>query len=343
MPTQTSNFGYNKPLVNNATDADLWGAQLNTNFDNLDADLPKTTASKTANFSVAATEFNYTYLIDSSSGAVTATLPAAADVFNGFTVRFKAVDVTNTITIDGSGSETIDGSTTTILESKNDGIELVCDGTNWRIVQPIRQYITTVYFTSSGTFTKANYPNGRLAKVICTGGGGGGGGAPTGLNNTSGGCGSAGGTAIKNILFTALGASETVTVGTGGPGGAANTAGTVGVTSSFGAHCSATGGAGGSATLSGSNGAAGVGSGGDLNLSGGRGSGPTSSVSNITIPAGLGGSSYWGGGGGMDANAAGQTALCPGAGGGGGCRESGGTANIGGDGAPGLIVVEIYG
>ena len=36
MPTLTTNFGFNKPLVNNATDADLWGAQLNTNWDNLD-------------------------------------------------------------------------------------------------------------------------------------------------------------------------------------------------------------------------------------------------------------------------------------------------------------------
>ncbi len=37
MPTQTTNYGFNKPLVNNATDADLWGGQLNTNFDSLDS------------------------------------------------------------------------------------------------------------------------------------------------------------------------------------------------------------------------------------------------------------------------------------------------------------------
>lgn len=36
MPNLTTNFGFNQPLVNNATDADLWGAQLNTNWGNLD-------------------------------------------------------------------------------------------------------------------------------------------------------------------------------------------------------------------------------------------------------------------------------------------------------------------
>ncbi len=37
MPTVTPNYGFNKPLVNNAIDADLWGGQLNTNFDSLDS------------------------------------------------------------------------------------------------------------------------------------------------------------------------------------------------------------------------------------------------------------------------------------------------------------------
>lgn len=39
MPTTTTNYGFNKPLVNNATDADLWGGQLNSNWDDLDTEL----------------------------------------------------------------------------------------------------------------------------------------------------------------------------------------------------------------------------------------------------------------------------------------------------------------
>lgn len=36
MPTPTTNFSFNKPLVNNAVDQDLWGGQLNDNWDQAD-------------------------------------------------------------------------------------------------------------------------------------------------------------------------------------------------------------------------------------------------------------------------------------------------------------------
>lgn len=36
MPTLTPNYSFNKPLVNNATDADLWGGYLNANWDSVD-------------------------------------------------------------------------------------------------------------------------------------------------------------------------------------------------------------------------------------------------------------------------------------------------------------------
>lgn len=44
MPTQTTNFSLNKPLVNDAVDEDLWGAQLNTNMDTIDDRLTPTGA-----------------------------------------------------------------------------------------------------------------------------------------------------------------------------------------------------------------------------------------------------------------------------------------------------------
>jgi hypothetical protein len=37
MPTLTTNYSLNKPLVNDPTDEDLWGGQLNTNMDTLDS------------------------------------------------------------------------------------------------------------------------------------------------------------------------------------------------------------------------------------------------------------------------------------------------------------------
>lgn len=36
MPTITTNFSLNKPLVNDPVDEDLWGSQLNTNMDSID-------------------------------------------------------------------------------------------------------------------------------------------------------------------------------------------------------------------------------------------------------------------------------------------------------------------
>lgn len=39
MPNLTPNYGWNLPLVNNATDADLWGGQLNSNWTDLDTEL----------------------------------------------------------------------------------------------------------------------------------------------------------------------------------------------------------------------------------------------------------------------------------------------------------------
>ena len=133
MPNLTPNFSFNLPLVNNAIDADLWGGYLNSNWSGLDTSLSLTTSVKSADFLVSLDEFNYTYLIDASAGNVTATLPAASSVFNGFTVRFKPTDVTNAITIDGNGTETIDGEETRILTGLNEVFAVVCDGTNWII------------------------------------------------------------------------------------------------------------------------------------------------------------------------------------------------------------------
>lgn len=36
MPTPTTNFGFNRPLINDATDQDLWGGYLNGDLDQID-------------------------------------------------------------------------------------------------------------------------------------------------------------------------------------------------------------------------------------------------------------------------------------------------------------------
>jgi len=87
--------------------------------------------SETATFSVA---HPGTYLVDATSGAVTANLPAASGA-EGWVVVLKKTDASgNAVTADGDGSETIDGATTKALASQYDFVRLVCDGTEWWIV-----------------------------------------------------------------------------------------------------------------------------------------------------------------------------------------------------------------
>ena len=148
--------------------------------------------------------------------------------------------------------------------------------------QPPTQQI----FSTAGTHTYTKPANCTKVKVTVVGAGGGGGGVRSRGSAkyvlTSGGGGGAGGTSIKLIDGASVGATETVTIGTGGTGGVGMNDGTAGGTSSFGSHCSATGGAGGAHVgtahtnnspvnyqKTGYHGGGGVGTGGDLNLRGG--------------------------------------------------------------------------
>ena len=75
-----------------------------------------------------------------ASGNVTITLPAAASAYNstdgiGRIYEIKKIDVdADTVTIDGNGSETIDGGTTAVLTIQYESITIQSDGSNWHII-----------------------------------------------------------------------------------------------------------------------------------------------------------------------------------------------------------------
>jgi hypothetical protein len=75
-----------------------------------------------------------TVLVDATSGNLTVTLPLAADASDRrYTV--KKIDVSaNTVTIDGDGAETIDGSATQVLTTQYARITVQCDGSAWWIL-----------------------------------------------------------------------------------------------------------------------------------------------------------------------------------------------------------------
>jgi hypothetical protein len=112
--------------------------------------------------------------------------------------------------------------------SPTPNIVLAADGSFSGVNTNGFQYAGTVYFTSNGSFSKAD-PFGtgdiglRAIRVTCVGGGGGGGGCATTSAGQAAiaGAGTGGGAGISFILASSLGASETVTRGSGGAGGAA--------------------------------------------------------------------------------------------------------------------------
>ncbi len=136
MPALTTNYSLNKPLVNNATDQDLWGGYLNDNFDTVDGKLKlgidRIKRVVTGTDSLVAGDRKKIILCDATSAAFTFTLLAAATAADGFEVTIVKTDATaNAVTLDGSGSETIGGALTFALSGQGDAATIVCDGTNW--------------------------------------------------------------------------------------------------------------------------------------------------------------------------------------------------------------------
>jgi hypothetical protein len=73
------------------------------------------------------------HLISNGANAVTITLPAAATAGSGYKYNIKRLGTAN-VTIDGNGSETIDGQTTFVISSQYSAVTVVTDGSNWHII-----------------------------------------------------------------------------------------------------------------------------------------------------------------------------------------------------------------
>lgn len=91
-------------------------------------------ATKTANYT--ATAADRTILVDATGGARTITLPAVA-THAGQEYVIKKIDATaNAVTIDGDGSDTIDGAATLVLAAQWDGATIQNDGSAWYVLAP---------------------------------------------------------------------------------------------------------------------------------------------------------------------------------------------------------------
>lgn len=91
------------------------------------------TSTKTANYTI--TTSDDVIFVDGTSSAFTITLPTAgASPRKIYTIRRIDNTLANVITIDGSGSELIDGAANTTLNTIYETITLVSNGTSWSVL-----------------------------------------------------------------------------------------------------------------------------------------------------------------------------------------------------------------
>lgn len=89
-------------------------------------------ATTTTPYNVAAADDNRLVLMDATTANATVALQAAATAKAGFLLRVMKIDVTaNTVTIDGSGAETINGTPNIVLSKQYQMITLLSTGSTW--------------------------------------------------------------------------------------------------------------------------------------------------------------------------------------------------------------------
>jgi len=221
--------------------------------------------------------------------------------------------------------------------------------TAW-VTQEGYRFVQTLYFTSSGTFVKADYAWLRAIRVRVQGAGGGGGNAnATASAQGSAGAGGGGGAYAESFITDIAGLDASITVTRGG-GGAA---GSPGATSSFGSLVTATGGGGGSARAAsagafGANGGSGgTGATGQLVFSGTCGT--DAYGTGRLLLSGSGGASHLGGGAVSptvtntgDQKRAGIAGGQYGGGGSGASNSDNVTLTAGGAGGNGIVIVDLF-
>lgn len=263
----------------------------------------------------------------------TALAPGDLPAGSLFTVKYDGLSAFRVVGLRKSDSNTSSASFAQTLIS------------NYPSISPPRNGSIVKKTAGAFTFTVGTDCPANITELYVTLVGAGGPGAGSGGSGAtwSGGGGGSGGYAADWFAVT-NGQSFTYIVGTGGtPNGSGNgNQGTGGGTSSFGPNLQATGGGaaiGGTATCAG--GAAGQGSGSLLGLNFPGANGGDGNPGSLTVQGGAGGSSAFGGGGRTSTIGVGAivNGLAPGSGGG-GIWQNNSAAQLGGAGAPGVVIIQ---
>lgn len=86
------------------------------------------TATTSATYNID--DLDFTVIGDTTSGNITINLPVSLSN-EGRVLVIKKSSALNTLTIDGDGSELVDGATTLAMTALNSITHLHCDGTEW--------------------------------------------------------------------------------------------------------------------------------------------------------------------------------------------------------------------
>tara|TARA_S200002703_G_scaffold160084_1_gene176765 strand:+ start:46941 stop:47963 length:1023 start_codon:yes stop_codon:yes gene_type:complete len=87
--------------------------------------------AKTASYTVLLSDIGATFNHNATSGSATYTIPLAATTKNGFDVSVIKTDASaNTVTLQASGSDTINGSSSIVLSGQYDCVTIVSDGSS---------------------------------------------------------------------------------------------------------------------------------------------------------------------------------------------------------------------
>lgn len=208
---------------------------------------------------ITETDSNALILVDAASNDVTITLPQANVIGDQFRIVVKRIDDSdNTVTVQRSGTNTIDGEESNTFTTQYTVREYISTGENWFVITGLIEGISEaeriVIISASNTAWVPPF-NGP-ARIFVIG--------PGGFGGRSGG--GAGGVAILNSVNLLTTQTYNVVIGenTGTPSASSFVGNGANLVANRGGTGSAVGGAGGTA------------SGGDLNLTGGSGGSSTS-------------------------------------------------------------------
>lgn len=351
----------NKILKQGTAMAAMLG-QLIVDKAGVDANDSQSTATLEGNFilAIAAALANADFGVASGTDTYTLTLtpaPISLQTGNQILVYFVNPNIGNapTLNVNGLGAKLVIKQQGGLLVpgDLSGFVSLVYDGTYWRFnglaQSSAGRLINVQIFTSSGTYTPS--AGTQFVKVRGCGGGGGG----SGTSNPGSGLvslaapGTAATCAEGKYTIAQIGASQPVTIGAAGTGGAA-AAGSNGGTTALGALLSIPGGVGGGAPLNAqsaptvnANGATSAAATGAFFSRRGTAPAPSTALNALIGTGAAGGDSLFGAGGyTISANNSGVAASGYG-GGGGGTMTSSGSGSTGGNGSPGILIIEEYG